>query len=244
MGRQTRAARVYQTLTQEMATRVMPHYRVQEPPWYKVLGAVPPSELFTRPIPVQHTARNPRAKKPKNIYKPQQIIYEEDELRSRFYKDHPWELARPRIVLELDGRDALRCDWSKGLRQPGIALSGECVVQRQLWLMHNKGMSQDYAYDVARREFYALRQEEEIERRVAREEARYVGAYFGKNRLDISQILEDKEFETWKKWAAQEVATLERNRRAQYASFGDEDGASEDAEAEIEDGLEAAELTR
>lgn len=125
MGRQTRASRVYQTFTQEMANRVMPQYRVQEPPWYKVLGAIPPSELFTRPIPVQHAPPNPRAKKPRNIYKPQKLVYEEDALRTRFYKDHPWELARPRIVLELDGMDALRCDWSKGLRQPGIALSGE-----------------------------------------------------------------------------------------------------------------------
>lgn len=110
--------------------------------------------------------------------------------------------------------------------------------------MHNEKMSEDKAYDVARREFYALRQEEEIERRVAREEARYVGAYFGKNRLDISQILEDKEFETWKKWAAQEVAALERNRKAQYANFGDEDSSSTDADMEVEDGPETAEFTR
>ncbi|ROT35218.1 mitochondrial ribosomal protein [Sodiomyces alkalinus F11] len=242
MGKQLRAQRVYQTLTQEMANKVMPAYRVQEPPWYKVLGAVSPSELFTRPIPVQHAPPNTRARKPKNIYKPQKIVYEEDELRSRFYRDHPWELARPRIILELDGKDAMRCDWSKGVRQPGIALSGECAVQRQLWLMHNEGMSKDRAYDVARREFYALRQEEEIEKRVAREEARYVGAYFGKNRLDISQVLEGKEFETWKKWAAQEVAALERNRNTQYAHFGEEDDPA-DAGVEVED-AEMAEFSR
>ena len=31
----------------------------------------------------------------------------------------------PVVVLELDGKDAQRCDWSKGIRQPGVALTGE-----------------------------------------------------------------------------------------------------------------------
>ena len=78
------------------------------------------------------------------------------------------------------------------------------VVQRQLWLMDN-GMPKDDAYDIARREFYALRQEEEVERRIAKEEAQFVGAYFGKTRLEIGHELESKEFERWKTWAAAEI---------------------------------------
>lgn len=61
------------------------------------------------------------------------------------------------------------------------------------------------AYDMARREFYALRQEEEIERRIAKEEAQHVGAYFGKTRLEIGHMLEGKEFDRWKTWAATEI---------------------------------------
>jgi small subunit ribosomal protein S23 len=74
-----------------------------------------------------------------------------------------------------------------------------------MWLMENSGLTKNAAYDQARKEFYALRQEEEIERRVAREEARHVGAYFGKTRLEVSMDIEDQEYERWKAWAAIQV---------------------------------------
>ena len=44
----------------------------------------------------------------------------EEELLS----DHPWELARPRVVLENDGKDFEKNDWSS-ISQPGRALNGE-----------------------------------------------------------------------------------------------------------------------
>jgi small subunit ribosomal protein S23 len=58
------------------------------------------------------------------MFKPQPIEYEEDVLRKEFYNDHPWELARPRIVLEDDGKDGQRVDWSR-LQQRGRPLNGE-----------------------------------------------------------------------------------------------------------------------
>ncbi len=67
-------------------------------------------------------------KKPSRTFHPQKIVYEEDELRRVFFKDHPWELARPRMMVELDGKDSRRVDWSRGLRQPGMPLSGEWFV--------------------------------------------------------------------------------------------------------------------
>ena len=69
----------------------------------------------------------------------------------------------------------------------------------------NSGMPKAEAYDVARREFYALRQQEEIERRIAKEEAQFVGAYFGKSRLEIGHQIEGVEHERWKEWAAAEI---------------------------------------
>lgn len=95
--------------------------------------------------------------------------------------------------------------------------------------MHSENMSKDLAYDTARREFYALRQEEEIEKRVQREEARHVGAYFGPNKLQISQTLEDVQFEKWKAWAQDEVDKADASRTAAYANFGEE--GSDDIEA-------------
>ncbi|KAK1962317.1 37S ribosomal protein Rsm25 [Colletotrichum eremochloae] len=222
MGRQIRPARVYQAVSQELSTKVLPGYPVQEPPWFQVMRDIPPSEILTRPVTIHENPRNPKLRKPSNIYKPPRIIHEEDSLRATFYRDHPWELARPRMVLETDGKDARRCNWAKGLRQHGQPLTGESVVQRQLWLMHNANLTRNQAYDVARKEFYALRQEEEIEKRVAREEARHVGAYFGKSRLQISMDLEDKEFETWKSWASQRTTVIQQSQNANYANFGEE----------------------
>ena len=86
-------------------------------------------------------------------------------------------------------------------------------------------MDRQTAYDMTRREFYRLRQEEEIERRVAQEEARYVGAYFGKTRLDVGTMLEDSEYENWKIWAGKEAQKREMRKA----------GEADVAEAEVED---------
>lgn len=125
MGRQIRPAKVYQMATAELRSRVMPKQQVVEPPWYSVLYDVPPSETMTRPAAVQLRKPNPRQKRPKNVYRPQRIVFPEDSLRQTFFQDHPWELARPRMILESDGKDSHVLDWSKGVRQPGMALSGE-----------------------------------------------------------------------------------------------------------------------
>lgn len=92
-------------------------------------------------------------------------------------------------------------------RFPSLTRLFISVVQRQMWLMEHADLSRNAAYDQARKEFYALRQEEEMERRVAREEAGHVGAYFGKNRLEVSMDIENKEWESWKAWAAIQVQT-------------------------------------
>ncbi len=109
----------------------------------------------------------------------------------------------------------------------------DSVVQRQLWLMPNlEGITKEQAYDTVRKEFYRLRQEEEVERRIAQEEARMVGAYFGKSRLQVGMELEDAQFEKWKGWAEKEINRLEAVRNQAYTSFG-EDAAAEDLEPEL-----------
>lgn len=125
MGRQIRPAKVYHMATAELRSNLAPKYKPNVPPWYSVLNDVPPAEILTRPAAVQLRQPNPRQKRPRNVYRPQRIVFPEDTLRQNFYQDHPWELARPRMILELDGKDSHNLDWSKGVRQPGIALSGE-----------------------------------------------------------------------------------------------------------------------
>ena len=58
------------------------------------------------------------------MFQPQRIGYEEDALRQEFFADHPWELARPRMMLEDDGKDYQRWDWSLP-EQDGRPTSGE-----------------------------------------------------------------------------------------------------------------------
>lgn len=124
--RQIRPAKVFQAVSQELSEPILKTLSSAEPPWYKVMGSIPPAETSIRNIPTQHRPMNlKKSKKFKKMFKPQAIKYEEDALRTTFYKDHPWELARPRVVLESDGMDHRLADWSRGLRQPGLPLNGE-----------------------------------------------------------------------------------------------------------------------
>lgn len=123
MGRyDLRMLRVHQQATQLLET---PRLR-REPPWFQVVQRVPPTQALVRTPPVQHRERprRPRTKKASKMFHPQPIVYPEDELRRQFFADHPWELARPRLVLEDDGKDGQRHDGSR-LQQPGQSVNGE-----------------------------------------------------------------------------------------------------------------------
>jgi small subunit ribosomal protein S23 len=58
------------------------------------------------------------------MFQPLPITYPEDKLRSEFFGDHPWELARPRLVVEDNGNDAKDYNWET-IVQPGKQLDGE-----------------------------------------------------------------------------------------------------------------------
>jgi small subunit ribosomal protein S23 len=96
-----------------------------------------------------------------------------------------------------------------------------------MWLMKHKGESKASAYDIARREFYAHRHLSEIRSRIAKEEAQHVGAYFGKGPLEIGMELEDKSWESWKRWATVQIED-EQAMRAQMFSGQDEGGEGGD----------------
>ncbi|KAF1960452.1 37S ribosomal protein Rsm25 [Byssothecium circinans] len=231
MGRYDfRAIRVRQTAKALFDTKRIPHL----PQWYDIIGDIPPSETLARPL--QRAPQPKRGKKPSKMFQPLPIRYEEDRLRSDFFGDHPWELARPRLVVEDSGNDAKKYDWSK-IVQPGKQLDGESVVQRQLWLMKHRALSKPAAYDVARREFYQHRHLEDLRRRVAKEEALYVGAYFGKGPLEIGMELEDRTWESWKRWAGKQIEDEEATRAQMFS--GPQAG-SEAGDAMTETELEAA----
>ena len=92
-----------------------------------------------------------------------------------------------------------------------------------MWLQDNiPGMNPAQAYDQARNEFYKLRLQEDVQRRVAKEEALATGAYFHKSTLDVGMELEDKQYEEWKAWAIKEVNEAEQRRNAMYTGQDNE----------------------
>ncbi|KAL1854292.1 mitochondrial ribosomal small subunit component [Paecilomyces lecythidis] len=226
------ALRVRQTaLNQKAAGKIS-----KLPQWVDVVGDIPPAQVLVRNQPLQHQLVRQRVKtspgsskpqvvfevqekrvkpkKPSRMFLPLEIKYEEDQLRKEFFRDHPWELARPRVLIESSGKDFEKYDWSR-LQQPGKRLDGESVVQRQLYLLNNvPDMTKSRAYDIARREFYQLRLREDIERRVAAEEAEATGAEFGPTKLEIGMELENQEYERWKAWAKTEAQVQDQRAAA------------------------------
>ncbi|KAH7357672.1 37S ribosomal protein Rsm25 [Pyrenochaeta sp. MPI-SDFR-AT-0127] len=206
------------------------------PQWYDVVGNIPPGETLARPV--LRVPKIRHARKASKLFKPLPIAYPEDKLRSDFFGDHPWELARPRLVVEDGGNDAKRHDWSH-IVQRGKQLDGESVVQRQMWLMKHRALSKASAYDQARREFYAHRHLAEIRSRIAKEEAQHVGAYFGKGPLEIGMHLEDKTWENWKAWAATQIEDEQAMRAQMFSGQQDEqsggDLTSTDHETAVEE---------
>jgi len=116
--------RVYQAATRLLEA----NRRIAPPPWYHVVANLPPSARLVRPA-LQGASR--KGKKASKLFQPVKLEYEEDQLRSDFFGDHPWELARPRQVLEDDGKDYQNHDWSR-LEQPGKQLDGERCVSHTI----------------------------------------------------------------------------------------------------------------
>lgn len=233
------------------ATQLLHAHRIPAPPpWYHPIANTPPATRLTRP-PLQRPNTPSRAsRKSSRLFQPLSLKYAEDQLRWEYYNDHPWELARPRVVLENDGRDRERYDWSVpldySLRQPKTdtrdefgrdyvewkevmevqgnrPINGEAVIQRWQWLLQHTAMSNAAAYDMARKELYRFRHQKEVEARVAREESLAVGAYFGLGPVEVGEQLEEKAYEKWKEWAIKETLALRALGDSSYT--GTEDGA-------------------
>ncbi len=94
------------------------------------------------------------------------------------------------------------------------------------------------AYDQARKEFYDIRLQQDVERRVAREEALHTGAYFGKSAMEVGMELEDREYDDWREWAKKETVIAQQKQAAMYTGLDNEDVAVEADPTEELAGLE------
>jgi small subunit ribosomal protein S23 len=95
----------------------------REPIWYQPVIRIPPMTDYSRK---PHNALQGRPKDKRTDVVDVKALPGgmEAHFRKRFYKEHPWELARPRILVEEDGANYLRMDWSK-IQQLGKPLDGE-----------------------------------------------------------------------------------------------------------------------
>ncbi|OMH84957.1 37S ribosomal protein S25, mitochondrial [Zancudomyces culisetae] len=172
-----------------------------------------PKALYTRG---SHKKLNRRPK-----VRPPKIVYPEDRLRERFYKDHPFELNQPISLVERNIATKQKYESISDYSPFGI--SGESVIRRQLFLMHgadgSEGLTEDQAYTIACSEFYQARAEKELETRIAGQEAkqhghfsRVVGKDSDKNVSNINRIhsLLSKTLE-WEKLLESEQVIAKRN---------------------------------
>lgn len=247
MKLQTKATQVAQRtqhLLQAAASSRGAH--IPEPVWFRVVGQHPPTHQLTQKVvnlqqwqkKAKPLAKNPKtglyvtrhkqkfASSAQHLYRARPLRFFEDKIRSLFYTQHPWELARPKLLVENDGDDAQWQDWSS-IDQPNKKLDGESVVQRTLYLLKHEAETYPQtnwvaAYDQARNEFYRLRMREEVQLKVAAEEARMFGAVFGQSYIDFGVEQEQAVIDEW----MVEATEASKAKRANVSTpVSDEDGA-------------------
>ncbi|ORX96246.1 hypothetical protein K493DRAFT_129490, partial [Basidiobolus meristosporus CBS 931.73] len=180
----------------------------EEPAWLSAVRKIPPGPSIVRsvskfdttgtlPFEKEKKAANKPAKKVKKwmrykTVKPPKIEYPEDKLRRQFYKDHPQELLRPRMLMEIDGQN--RSDWSKLVQEDGKKpqeVNGESVIQYQLYLM-SQGYTTREAYVLATSEFYKVKSREDAELMIAKQQAQHFGADMAKSSTQWAIEKEDE----------------------------------------------------
>lgn len=213
---------------------------LDKPAWYDAVAATPPHlDLTKKPHSLKRAdpatklagfggsaktrvLQKDRANRNHEINRVPKLRFVEDQLRDVFYHQHPWELARPKVIVETDGDDNSRCDWLR-LVQLHRPLDGESVVQRTLWLLKQPAKPSLFdAYDQARFEFYQLRMREEVGAAVAREEAEMSGAHFNSTHIQWGLKQEQIAIDRWVKIADQRTRVLQASRNKNADTAGRE----------------------
>lgn len=92
---------------------------------------------------------------------------------------------------------------------------------------------EERAYDQARKEFYALRLKQDVERQIAREEATHYGSYFEPTANEKSLKFEDDAIEDWKEWALKDIEAVNHKNASMISG-----GQAEDGSDSIDGGIE------
>ncbi|QPG75356.1 hypothetical protein FOA43_002709 [Brettanomyces nanus] len=209
----------------------------KQPAWYRVLAYHPPVKNHTKTIRplvlrkikeeevstlkkiMSHNKGDLFYKtrlRPKhmaaNFLKPQKLHFIEDDLRDLFYKQHPWELADPKSLIENENSiDLEKLDWST-MRQYTKKLDGESVVQRTIYLMKNEDQLLLNAFEQSKYEYYRLKIEDETEINVAEEQGEMFGAVYGKSMVEYGFDKEMEVLSKWKEDAVEQTRVMEAKR--------------------------------
>lgn len=222
-----------------------------KPAWYNVVSAVPPAtDLTKKPINLQtnqaadpvkelftsrhgvyktRVSRTERQQNNNSVSRIPKLEFLEDQLRDVFYHQHPWELARPKILVENSGDEHAKCDWSHML-QLHKPLDGESVVQRTLYVLQESKQNGEettlfQAYDQARFEFYQLRMAQELESAVAKEELSMFGAVYSSTNMDWGLQKEQEFIDVWVKVGEERTKVREASRSKTSSSVGSDESA-------------------
>lgn len=250
---QDKATNVLQRAAQLLRAQRTSRDPVAEPAWFRVVASHPPTQNFAQKthnleefthlaaeesvLPQEQNEKTgfyatrqsaKRTTNSRHLYTPKTINYFEDSIRSLFFEQHPWELARPKLLVETDGKDSVRTNWST-LDQISKKLDGESVVQRTLYLLQNdpkytSNNAENWlpAYDQARLEFYRLRIRQDTQTKIAIEEATMFGAVFGKSFIEKGIEKEQAYIEKWKKEALEETKIRQARMVSPSAGFEEE----------------------
>ncbi|KAJ3380783.1 hypothetical protein HDU84_005566 [Entophlyctis sp. JEL0112] len=173
-------------ITDAAAARRQSHPREAAPQWLKAVRANPPAAPPLPAVVPAHVGHfghaalqrrtdrahlmsiqsphraNPRSLTPVYTKKPPQIIFPEDDLRRRFYAQHPFEQTRPVSIVE-DLAETPVAEAGNG-GSPRV-MTGEAVVQQTLAKMAaNPQYDVETAYSLALAEFYTERRAAESSR--------------------------------------------------------------------------------
>ncbi|RCK60547.1 37S ribosomal protein S25, mitochondrial [Candida viswanathii] len=212
----------------------------EKPAWLDIVAKYPPNHSFIKKAHLPNKgdprklaltgyqsddlsktrlSKSERKSKNRLVHRVPKLVFMEDSLRKVFYKQHPWELARPKNLVENSGEDNKKCNW-KHMLQLHKQLDGESVVQRTLWLFREANMPLFEAYDKARFEFYKLRMSEEMESHVAREESSMYGAVFGHTVVDTNLKEEQKYIDIWTEVGQEKTKIMHANKNRSSAPAG------------------------
>ncbi|CCH41501.1 37S ribosomal protein S25, mitochondrial [Wickerhamomyces ciferrii] len=241
MKPQTRAVNVLEKTSEYLRAGLVD----KQPAWYNVVGQTPPIKNFIRQPRFEHPIKEKVVTPPKkgdinfngrktklyktshheqkrDVYNIPKLKFVEDQLRQLFYEQHPWELARPRILLENTGEDIKNQDWSS-IIQINKPLDGESVVQRTLYLLNNtKGLDFKKAYDTARHEYYRVRIQLQIEEQVAKEQNEMFGAGYDLSLFESGVEKEQAVIDKWKQDAVEGTQLMEAKNVSPQAAWSGE----------------------